>query len=159
LYAVVHIKKHPVFERQGADLYSTTVIGRETALAGGEITIPTMNGSATLKIPRETQSHTLFRLKEQGMPSLNSRGRGDLLTEVIVTISGEPAKKLAGWKGEALVAFLAFIIASVDLLLRLQREGALTPGNLIIFIVLFLVCYTIGWVILNVYRGIVGNSE
>jgi hypothetical protein len=93
------------------------------------------------------------------MPSLNSRGRGDLLTEVIVTISGEPAKKLAGWKGEALVAFLAFIIASADLLLRLQRDGALTPGNLIIFIVLFLVCYAIGWVILNVYRGIVGNAE
>jgi molecular chaperone DnaJ len=159
LYAVVHIKKHPVFGRQGADLYSTTVISRETALSGGEITIPTMSGSATLKIPKETQSHTLFRLKEQGMPYLNSMRRGDLLTEVIVTISGEPAKKLAGWNGEALVALLAFIIASADFLLRLQREGALTPGNLIIFIVLFLVCYATGLVLLKVYRGIVGNAE
>jgi DnaJ-class molecular chaperone len=159
LYAVVRIKKHPVFDRQGADLFSTTVIGRTTAIPGGEITIPTLNGSATLKIPREAQSHTLFRLKEQGMPYLNSRGRGDLLTEVIVMISGEPAKKLGGWRGEALVALVAFIIASADLLLRLQREEALTPGNLIIFIVLFLVCYATGWVLLHVYRGIVGNAE
>ena len=75
------------------------------------------------------------------MPYLNSRKRGDLLTEVIVSGTGEPAKKLAGWKGEALVALLAFIIASADLLLRLQREGALTQANLVIFIVLFLVCY------------------
>jgi len=159
LYAVVRIKKHPVFERQGADLYSTTVIGRTTAITGGEITIPTISGSATLKIPRDTQSHTLFRLKEQGMPYLNSGKRGDLLTEVIVTISGEPARKRTGWKGEALVALLAFIIASADLLLRLQREGALTPGNLIIFIVMFLVCYATGWVLLRVYRGIVGKAE
>jgi DnaJ-class molecular chaperone len=159
LYAVVHIKKHPVFKRQGADLYSTTVIGRETALTGGEITIPTITGSATLSIPRETQSHTLFRLREQGMPYLNSRMRGDLLTEVIVTISGEPAKKPAGWKGEALVALLAFIIASADFLLRLQREGTLTQATLIIFIVLFLVCYATGWFLLKVYRGIAGKTE
>ena len=159
LYAVVHIKKHPVFERQGADLYSTTVIGRATALPGGEISIPTMSGSATLKIPRETQSHTLFRLKEQGMPSLNSRRRGDLLTEVIVKISEEPAKKQKQWKGEELVAFLAFIIASADFLLRFQQAGTLTPGNLLFSMVLFLVCYVIGWIVLNVYRRIVGNAD
>ena len=159
LYAVVHIKKHPLFERQGADLYSTTVIGRETALSGGEITLPTITGSATLKIPRETQSHTLFRLKEQGMPYLNSRKRGDLFTEVIVTISGEPVKKLAGWKGEALVALVAFIIASAYSLLLLQSDGVLTPGDLILFIVLFLVCYATGWVLLKVYRRIAGNAE
>jgi molecular chaperone DnaJ len=159
LYAVVHIKKHPLFERQGADLYSTTVIGRETALSGGEITLPTITGSATLKIPRETQSHTVFRLKEQGMPYLNSRKRGDLFTEVIVTISGEPVKKLAGWKGEALVALVAFIIASAYSLLLLQSDGVLTPDDLILFIVLFLVCYATGWVLLNVYRRFAGNAE
>ena len=159
LYAVVHIKKHPVFERQGADLYSTTVIGRATALFGGEITVPTITGSVTLKIPRESQSHTLFRLKEQGMPYLNSRRRGDLLTELIVKISEEPTKKQEGWKGEELIAILALIIASTDFLLRFQRDGALTSANLLVSMVIFLVCYAIGWVILNVYRGIVGNAE
>jgi hypothetical protein len=118
-----------------------------------------MSGSATLRIPPETQSHTLFRLKEQGMPSLNSGRRGDLITEVIVTISGEPAKKQMGWRGEALVAFLAFIIASVYFLLRFQRDEALTPDDLVISIVLFLVCYATGWVVLKVYRGIVGHAE
>jgi molecular chaperone DnaJ len=158
LYAIVHIRKHPIFERQGADLYSTTVIGRNTAIYGGEITITTISGSATLKIPRETQNHTLFRLKEQGMPYLNSGKRGDLLTEVIVTISGEPAKKLSEWRGEAFVALISFIIASADFLLRLQHEGSLTPGSLIIFIVLFLVCYATGWILLKVFRGKVGNA-
>ena len=51
LYVVVHVKKHDVFERQGADLYTTAMIGLPTALLGGEITVPTLTGSAILKIP------------------------------------------------------------------------------------------------------------
>lgn len=86
LYAVVHIKKHPGFERQGADLYSSAVVGIATALLGGEITVPTLTGSVSLHIPRGSQSHTLFKLKEQGMPSLNSGNRGDLLVKIIVKI-------------------------------------------------------------------------
>jgi len=150
LYALVHIKKHPVFERQGADLYSTTVIRSATALNGGEITVPTITGSATLKIPRESQNHTVFRLKEQGMPYLNSRWRGDLFTKVVVKVSEEPAKKQEGMKGEVLVAIVALIIASAYFLLQFQRDGALTPGNLLISMVIFLVCYGIGWMLLNV---------
>jgi molecular chaperone DnaJ len=157
LYALVHVKKHPVFARKGADLYSTTIIGRETALSGGEITLPTITGSATLKIPKETQSHTLFRLKEQGMPYLNSRSRGDLFTEVI--ISEEPAKKQARWRGEALVALLAFMVASAYFLLQSQQDGAVTPDDLLISMVLFLVCYGAGWILLNVYRRMKGNAE
>jgi molecular chaperone DnaJ len=156
LYAVVHIKKHPIFERVGPDLYSTTVIGSETALLGGEITIPTMNGYATLKVPPETQNHTLFRLKEQGMPSLNSGRRGDLLTRVIVKLSEEPIKKEKGWNGEELIAILAFLIASANFLFQLQQAGAFRPGILFISMVLFLVCYAIGWVLLKVYRGYCG---
>ncbi|MFH0967993.1 MAG: molecular chaperone DnaJ [Methanobacteriota archaeon] len=93
LYAVVHVKKHPIFERQGADLFSTAVIGLATALLGGEITVPTITGKATLKIPRGSQSHTLFRLREMGMPSMNTRGRGDLLVKVIVKIPDTLTKK------------------------------------------------------------------
>ena len=103
LYAVVHIKKHPVFDRQGADLYSTAVVGLATALLGGEIKVPTLTGSATLKIPRGTQSHTLFRLKEQGMPSLNSGDRGDLLVKVIVKIPEKLTKKQEELMKEAFV--------------------------------------------------------
>ena len=150
LYACVHIKKHPLFERQGADLYSTTVIGSETALLGGEITVPTITGSATLKIPRESQNQTVFRLKEQGMPYMNSRWRGDLFTRVIVEVSEGLTKKQKEWKGEQLVAIVAIIISSAYFLLQFQRDGVLTPGNLLISMIIFLVCYGIGWMLLNV---------
>jgi len=55
--------------------------------------VPTITGTATLKIPRGTQSHTLFRLREQGMPNLNSDNRGDLLIRVIVKIPEKLTKK------------------------------------------------------------------
>jgi molecular chaperone DnaJ len=86
LYVVVHVKPHDRFERRGADLQTTAVIGLVTALLGGEITLPTLTGTAVLKIPRGTQSHTLFRLRGQGMPFMNSDSRGDLLVRVIVQI-------------------------------------------------------------------------
>jgi molecular chaperone DnaJ len=93
LYVVVHIKKHEIFEREGPDLYSTAVISLATALLGSEITVPTITRTAVLKIPRGTQSHTLFRLREQGMPYLNSDNRGDLLIKVIVKIPEKLTKK------------------------------------------------------------------
>ena len=103
LYAVVHVKKHDLFERQGSDLHTTAVVGLATALLGGEITVPTITGSALLKIPRGTQSHTLFRLRGQGMPSLNSDTRGDLLVKVIVQIPAKLTKKQEELMKEALV--------------------------------------------------------
>jgi molecular chaperone DnaJ len=86
LYAVVHVTKNPSFERHGTDLQSRTAIGLRTALLGGEITVPTLTGTARLTIPAGTQSHTTFRLKGQGMPFLGSDRRGDLLVKVVVTI-------------------------------------------------------------------------
>lgn len=86
LYAVVHVKRNPLFERKGADLYSSSVIGLKTAILGGEITVRTITGTASLKIPHGTQSNTLFRLREQGMPYLNSNKRGDLFVKIVVKI-------------------------------------------------------------------------
>jgi molecular chaperone DnaJ len=93
LYAVVHIKRDSSFERQGADLYSTASISLVTALLGGEIPVRTITGTALLKIPRGTQSHTLFRLREQGMPYLNTDNRGDLLVKIVVHIPEKLTKK------------------------------------------------------------------
>lgn len=104
LYVVVQVKPHDRFERQGADLSTTAIVGLATALLGGEITIPTLTGSAVLKIPRGTQSHTLFRLRGQGMPFLNSDNRGDLLVKVIVKIPGSLTKKQEELMKEALVS-------------------------------------------------------
>ncbi len=103
LYVVVHIRKHDRFERHGADLHTTAVVGLATALMGGEITIPTLTGSAVLKIPRGTQSHTLFRLRQQGMPFLNADTRGDLLVKVIVQIPTTLTRKQEDLMKEAFI--------------------------------------------------------
>jgi len=93
LYAVIHIRPDRTFERKGADLYSSVVISLGMALLGGEVDLPTITGAAHLKIPPGTQSHTLFRLREQGMPYLNSDSRGDLLVKAIVNIPQKLSKK------------------------------------------------------------------
>ena len=93
LYVVVHVRKHDRFERHGADLHTTAIVGLARALLGGEITLPTLTGNALLKIPKGTQSHTLFRLRGQGMPFLNTDSRGDLLVRVIVQIPTNLTRK------------------------------------------------------------------
>jgi molecular chaperone DnaJ len=93
LYAVIHIRSDPRFERKGADLYSSVEIGIGTALLGGEVGVPTITGTAHVKIPQGTQSHTIFRLREQGMLYLNSDRRGDLLVKTIVRIPEKLSKK------------------------------------------------------------------
>ena len=103
LYAVVHIRKHDRFERQGADLNTTAFVGLATALLGGEITIPTLTGNALLKIPRGTQSHMLFRLRGQGMPYMNADSRGDLLVKIIIQIPTKLSKKQEDLIKEALI--------------------------------------------------------
>jgi molecular chaperone DnaJ len=103
LYAVVHVKKHDIFERQGTDLHTTAMVGLPAALLGGEISVPTLTGSALLKIPRGTQSHTLFRLRGQGIPSLNSENRGDLLVKVIVKIPANLTKQQEALMEEAFI--------------------------------------------------------
>ncbi|MDD1661194.1 MAG: molecular chaperone DnaJ [Methanomicrobiales archaeon] len=93
LYVVVHVAPHPVFERHGRDLYCKTIIDLTTAVLGGEVHVPTMTGEGTLKIPAGTQSHTVFRLKGQGMPGLNSDRRGDQFVKVVVHIPEKVTKK------------------------------------------------------------------
>ncbi len=81
LYITVNIKPHPLFERQGANLYASVPISFTQAVFGDEISIPTLKGDAVLELPQGTQSHTTFRLKGYGMPRLRG-GYGDLLVKV-----------------------------------------------------------------------------
>ena len=93
LYIVVNIKEHKIFERREYDLFCNATIDLGTAILGGEIKIPTIDGKAKLKIPPGTQSHTIFKLKGQGMPVLHSKQRGDQLVKVIVDIPKKISKK------------------------------------------------------------------
>jgi molecular chaperone DnaJ len=86
IFVLIKVKDHKIFERQEENLYCKTTIDLITAIFGGEIEIPTLTGNVKLKIPKGTQSHTVFRLKGQGMPIFNSNKRGDLFLKVVVEI-------------------------------------------------------------------------
>ncbi len=86
LFIVINIKNHEIFDQHDGNLFCKTSIDLGTALLGGEIEVPTLTGKARLRIPRGTQSHTVFRLKGQGMPLVNSNQFGDQLVNVIVKI-------------------------------------------------------------------------
>jgi molecular chaperone DnaJ len=84
LYVVIHIKKHGVFERDGNDLHCEMPISFATAALGGEIEIPTLDGAVKLKIPAETQTGAVFRLRGKGIKGVRSAITGDLMCHVSV---------------------------------------------------------------------------
>jgi molecular chaperone DnaJ len=84
LYVVIHLKDHGVFQRDGDDLHCEMPISFSQAALGGEIEIPTLDGSAKIKIPPETQSGQVFRLRGKGIKGVRSTYPGDLLCEVVV---------------------------------------------------------------------------
>ena len=93
LYVVIHIKPHKVFAREGSDLYVDVPISFAQAALGDEITVPTMYGSAKLKIPAGTQTHTLFRMKDKGLPRIRSSVKGNQMVRVVVETPSKLSKK------------------------------------------------------------------
>lgn len=86
LYVVIHIKDHEVFEREGSDLHCEVPLPFTLAALGGELVVPTLDGQASIKIPLGTQTNTSFRLREKGLPELQSGRRGDLLVNVQIEV-------------------------------------------------------------------------
>jgi len=85
LYVQINVKAHDFFERDGNDLYCTVPIDFVTAALGGELKVPTLDGSgAALKIPDETQTGKTFRLRGKGLRSVRGGAMGDLLCTVSV---------------------------------------------------------------------------
>ncbi|MDR3220663.1 MAG: molecular chaperone DnaJ [Candidatus Accumulibacter sp.] len=84
LYVQIHLKPHAVFQRDGSDLHCEMPISFSTAALGGEIEIPTLDGAANLRIPEETQSGKIFRLRGKGIKGVRSQALGDLLCHVVV---------------------------------------------------------------------------
>ncbi len=73
LYVVISIPPHPLFEREGSDLYCDVPVPFVTAALGGEVEIPTLEGRVKMKIPEGTQSGKVLRLRSKGLPPLNPR--------------------------------------------------------------------------------------
>lgn len=84
LYVVVHLKKHAIFERDGGNLHCEMPISITTAALGGEIEVPTLGGSAKMKVPAETQTGGVFRLRGKGIKPLRGAEAGDLMVHVVV---------------------------------------------------------------------------
>jgi molecular chaperone DnaJ len=86
LYCDLRIRAHPAFTREGSNLNFEAPVPFTVAALGGEITVPTLEGSASLKIPRGTQTGQIFRLKKEGLGSLRGEGFGDLFVRVKIEI-------------------------------------------------------------------------
>jgi molecular chaperone DnaJ len=84
LYVEVHVKNHSLFERDGNNLYCEVPISFTNAALGGEIEVPTLDGKVKLKIPKETQTGRMFRLRHKGVNSVRNNAIGDLLCKVFV---------------------------------------------------------------------------
>lgn len=84
LYVQVHIKPHPVFQRDHDDLHCEMPVPFTTAALGGEISIPTLEGSANIRVPAETQTGKTFRLRGKGIKGVRSQSPGDLFCHVAV---------------------------------------------------------------------------
>jgi molecular chaperone DnaJ len=97
LYVVLHVRQHEIFQRDGDDLLCNVPVSFVQAALGAEIEVPTLDGSATVKIPSGTQSHSTFRLKGKGVKNLQGYGHGDLHVRVQVEV---PARLNSGQKAK-----------------------------------------------------------
>jgi molecular chaperone DnaJ len=84
LYVVLHVRKHPFFQRRDLDIFVELPVSISQAALGAEIKVPTLDGEESLTVPAGTQSGERFRLRGQGVPALNGSGRGDEFVTVTV---------------------------------------------------------------------------
>ena len=87
LYVIIRIGEHPLFTREGDDIYIAVPVSVFEAALGSKIEVPTIDGRSMLKIPPGTQSGQKLRLREKGVPSATKDGvRGDEIVEVKITV-------------------------------------------------------------------------
>lgn len=84
LYVIIHVDEHEHFQRDGQIIYLRLPVSMVRATLGCEVAVPTIHGTAKLKIPAGTQSGERFVLKKEGVPSLRGGGKGDMVVEVQV---------------------------------------------------------------------------
>ena len=107
LYITIRIDPHPLYRREGDNLFMETSVSVYKAMLGGDQDVRTLSGTFKLKIPPGTQNGTMFRLKGRGFPVYGKKGiKGDLLVKVFITIPEHLSeqekglvKKLAALRG------------------------------------------------------------
>jgi molecular chaperone DnaJ len=93
LYVIIYVDPHEFFERQGDDIICRIPISFAMAALGGEIEVPTLNGAKKIQIPQGTQSGEIFKLRGEGIPHLQRRGRGEQIIQVAVQVPKKLTKK------------------------------------------------------------------
>ena len=78
------MREHEIFERDGEHLSCEVPVSFATAVLGGSVEVPTLDGQVSLKIPAETQSGRVFRLRDKGVKPVRGGSRGDLFCRVVV---------------------------------------------------------------------------
>jgi molecular chaperone DnaJ len=101
LYVEVHVREHPIFERDGAHLSCEVPLSFATATLGGAIDVPTLDGEVSLKVPPESQSGRVFRLRGKGIQPARGGAQGDLFCRVVI----ETPVKLSSEQRELLEKF------------------------------------------------------
>ena len=84
LYVEIRVREHKIFERDGSHLSCEVPMSIATASLGGTIEVPTLDGNQTIKVPPETQSGRVFRLREKGIKPVRGGPTGDLFCRVVV---------------------------------------------------------------------------
>ena len=84
LFVQINVRSHSIFERDGKNLYCEVPISITDASLGGELEVPTLDGRVKLKIPEETQTGKLFRLRGKGVAPVRGGSTGDLLCRVVL---------------------------------------------------------------------------
>jgi molecular chaperone DnaJ len=102
LYVQVTLRPHPIFTREHGDLHCEVPISFKVAALGGAVDVPTLDGRVTLKIPAETQTGKVLRLRGKGIKSLRGYAMGDMLCKVTVetpvNLSREQKDALMNWQ-------------------------------------------------------------
>ncbi len=93
LRVIVNVRPHPIFEREGYNVWVEMHISYPEAVLGCELEVPTIDGKVKYNVPAGTQSGDVFKLRNKGIQTLNNRGRGDELVRVIVDIPKKVTEK------------------------------------------------------------------
>lgn len=86
LYLLIEVRPHEIFERHDADIYCEVPISFPTAVLGGEVEVPTLEGKIMMKIPAGTQSGRMFRLRGKGIAHIHEHSRGDQMVKVEIDV-------------------------------------------------------------------------
>jgi molecular chaperone DnaJ len=92
IIVMIDVMEHALYMRDKHDLALELPVTFATLTMGGKVEVPTLDGAAMLKVPGGTQSHQQFRLREKGLPRLNSRRRGDLFVRLVAWTPGRAGK-------------------------------------------------------------------